>query len=58
MALDNIPREEALRLDISETLVRTSRQRLNLAPPAAREMEFKNRVKSCEEGLRSMNDKN
>jgi hypothetical protein len=57
VALDKIRREEAQRLDISETLVRTSRQSLNLMPSTTREMEFQNRVKSCQDGLRSVNPK-
>jgi hypothetical protein len=55
VALDKIRREEAQRLDISETLPRTSRQSLNLMPST---MEFQNRVKSCQDGLRSVNAKN
>lgn len=58
VALDKIRMEEAQRLDISETLLRTSRQSLNLMPSTTREVEFQNRVKSCEDGLRSLNAKN
>ena len=50
--------EEAQRLDISETLVRTSRQSLNLTPATAREVEFQSRVKSCQDALRSVNTGN
>jgi hypothetical protein len=58
VALDKIRMEEAQRLDISETLVRISRESLNLMPSTTREMEFQNRVKSCQDGLRSVNAKN
>jgi hypothetical protein len=40
VAIDKIRREEAQRLDISETLLRTSRQSLSLTPATARETEF------------------
>ncbi|MBS0373265.1 MAG: hypothetical protein JSR73_01685 [Proteobacteria bacterium] len=56
-ALDKIRSEEAQRLDISETLVRTSRESLNLVPSTTREVEFQTRVKSCQDGLRSVNSK-
>jgi len=58
VAIDKIRREEAQRLDISETLVRTSRQSLNLTPATAREVEFQSRVKSCQDALRSVNTGN
>lgn len=58
VAIDKIRREEAQRLDISETLLRTSRQSLNLTPATAREREFQNRVKSCQDALRSVNSSN
>lgn len=54
VAIDKIRREEAQRLDISDTLVRTSRQSLNLTPATARDAEFQNRVKACQDSLRSL----
>jgi hypothetical protein len=58
VAVDKIRREEAQRLDISETLVRTSRQNLHLTPSTTRQTEFQNRVNSCQDGLHSLNAKN
>ena len=58
VALDKIRREEAQRLDISATLLRTSSENLNLTPATTREMEFQNRVNSCQDGLRTVNVRN
>jgi hypothetical protein len=57
VAIDKLRNEEAGRLDISATLVRTSRQSLDITPSTTREVEFQNRVKSCQDGLRSVNAK-
>ena len=54
VAIDKIRGVEAQRLDISDTLVRTSSQSLDLTPATTRQAEFRNRVKACEEHLRSL----
>ena len=58
VAVGKIRNEEAQRLDISETLVITARQSLKLTPSTTREVEFQNKVKSCQDGLRSVSAKN
>jgi len=54
VAIDKLRQEEAQRLDISATLIRIARQSLNVTPSRSREVEFQNRVKSCQDGLRAV----
>jgi hypothetical protein len=54
VAVEKIRTVEAQRLDISDTLVRTSSQSLDLAPATTREAEFRNRVKACQESIHSL----
>lgn len=57
VAVDKIRSEEAQRLDISETLLRTARQSLNIEPSTARQAEFERRVTSCRDAVHSVNAK-
>jgi hypothetical protein len=54
VAIDKIRREEAQRLDISETLVRTSSQSLGLTPATTRQAEFHGKIKACQESIHSI----
>lgn len=54
VAVDKVRTEEAQRLDISETLLRTARQSLDLVPSTARQAEFQKRVTSCQDAVRSV----
>lgn len=58
VAVDKIRTDEAQRLDISETLLRTARQSLHLEASTARQAEFEKRAKSCRESLRSVKPEN
>lgn len=58
VAVDKIRTEEAQRLDISGTLLRTARQSLHLEASTARQAEFEKRATSCRESVRSVKAKN